>query len=107
MPALTRLRGVRPLRRRWLRYPGTAPFRLHHPEQAALARPEPGDQLLPRGELAAWEPELAQARADVRRQVDVVGPVGPGDLRKHLSKLGQHPLVFAHVSRKRFSGFGY
>src|SRR5207302_1824320 len=52
-----------PLCRCWGRYPWTAPFRLYRRLQGALAGPEPGDQLLSRGELIARKAELAQARA--------------------------------------------
>src|SRR5207245_5055965 len=81
-------------------YSWTAPFRLRRRQQASLARPEPGDEFLPRGQLVDRKSKLPEARPDLGRQL-VIDPVRPRDLGKNVPQLNQRQLVLGHVSEKR------
>src|ERR1700694_757622 len=95
------------LGRSWRREPGAAsPTGLCQGHETALARPQPGDQLLSRRELVARHADLPEARVhlDGHRLFTVVGA---SHLVEDLAQPRQQPLVLAHVSQKRFSGVGY
>src|SRR5256886_13964123 len=80
-------------------YSWTAPFRLRRRQQASLARPEPRDEFLPRGQLVDRKSKLPEARPGPGRQL-VIDPVRPRDLGKNVPQLDQHQLVLAHLSEK-------